>query len=188
MAIMKKQWIPYTCKVCGKHGYTCQSLPRKTCSHDCANKSFENTDQDFWKFVNKTDSCWIWTGNVRNGYGRFSIKSDGIFAHRYSWQLCRGSIPEGICVLHNCPGGDNPLCVNPDHLFLGTQVDNNKDKVAKNRQSRGEDQGCSKLTTEAVREIRRLPSSTLISLAQRFGVHLATIHHVRHGKTWRHVV
>lgn len=92
--------------------------------------------QYFFSLVDKTSSpngCWLWTGSVNSaGYGSFSYKEQyrgG--AHRFSWQLYHGEIPHGYCVCHNCPNGDNPSCVNPDHLWLGTASQNSKDAARK---------------------------------------------------------
>jgi hypothetical protein len=97
----------------------------------------------FFAKVNKTESCWLWTaGNLGPfGYGGFSVKGHAKLAHRVSWVIHRGSISEGMCVLHNCPGGDNPRCVNPDHLWLGTNRENSDDMVAKGRSTTGERNG-----------------------------------------------
>jgi len=88
----------------------------------------------FWKFVNKTSGCWLWTGSVDpNGYGRISQGSRGkrpLHPHRLSWEIHRGVIPDGQCVLHKC---DNPPRVRPDHLFLGTMKDNTHDMMQKQR-------------------------------------------------------
>lgn len=93
-----------------------------------ATKGFRSTLHDrFNKYVLKTDSCWIWNGPLMNaGYG---ILSDGraqrnLLVHRLAWEWCHGPIPPGLDICHHC---DNPRCVNPDHLFLGTQSDNMKD-------------------------------------------------------------
>jgi hypothetical protein len=85
----------------------------------------------FWEKVLKTDGCWVWIA-ARNplGYGLASVESRTIKAYRVSWELSNGPIPKGLCVLHRC---DNPPCVNPDHLFLGTIRDNNIDRQRKGR-------------------------------------------------------
>lgn len=93
----------------------------------------------FFSKVKKTNSCWIWIADkFNNGYGRFKFKIDNKFkscgAHRVSWRLHNGEIPKGMSVCHTC---DIPLCVNPEHLFLGTALDNALDKVSKNRQRNG---------------------------------------------------
>ena len=87
--------------------------------------------QRFWDKVKKTPACWVWAGvTFRNGYGQFGRHS---LAHRIAWELMYGPIPAGLCVLHRC---DNPPCVRPDHLFLGTVADNNHDMCAKGRNGR----------------------------------------------------
>ena len=90
----------------------------------------------FWSYVEKTDTCWNWKGPKSGGYGVLWIKEVPVRAHRYSYELHKEQIPAGILVCHRC---DNPACVNPDHLFLGSQQDNMDDKVAKGRQCRGDD-------------------------------------------------
>jgi len=93
----------------------------------------------FWKYVEKTESCWLWTGYKNHlGYGRMTVtvapKQYKLMAtHRLSWKMHRGPIPEGKVVMHDC---DNPACVNPDHLLLGTQLDNMRDMKAKGRDNR----------------------------------------------------
>jgi hypothetical protein len=91
-----------------------------------------NTPETFWKRVTKTESCWPWRGfaHKKTGYGRFNYLGGQYYAHRVSWLFSHGEIPIGLDVLHHC---DNPPCVRPDHLFLGTQTDNNADRDAKGR-------------------------------------------------------
>lgn len=96
-----------------------------------------NIEDRFFAKVNKTPACWIWTGSTSGskGYGKFSVTSrlygrKMVRAHRFSWVLHHGVIPRGEHVLHRC---DNPLCVNPDHLFLGTQRTNLQDMIQKGR-------------------------------------------------------
>jgi hypothetical protein len=90
------------------------------------------TISEFWANVQKGDGCWLWTGAI-NGPGYGSLRLDGqpksVFAHRLAWQLANGAMPNGL-VLHKC---DNPRCVNPDHLFIGTYTDNQRDCVRKGR-------------------------------------------------------
>ena len=85
----------------------------------------------FFQKVNKTDSCWLWTGAFTSrGYGSFGVNGKNISAHRYSYQIHTGQIPIGLVVCHTC---DTPSCVNPEHLWIGTQSDNMKDMVSKDR-------------------------------------------------------
>ena len=146
----------------------------------------------FWAKVDKTtspDGCWLWMGGkdkpwndkMTSGYGRFSAHLKQVGAHRVSWELTNGPIPEGLEVLHHC---DNPPCVRPAHLFLGTQSDNLFDAVKKGRacQAVGEERP-HKLTLIQVREIL---SSSLIQqdIANKFGVARQTISDIRLGKRW----
>lgn len=130
-----------------------------------------NFPERFWAKVHKTESCWIWTAHRKaDGYGRMR-KAPGeptrlIYAHVASWILHIGPVPEGKCVLHNCPTGDEPACVNPTHLWLGTRRENNVDKATKG-QSR------IKVSDSDIQEIRRLYAETKTThhaLAERFGI------------------
>lgn len=143
-------------------------------------------DDLFWMKVDKTNDCWVWTGRKTNhGYGTFS-RHPTILAHRYSWSYYNGEIPKGLCVLHKC---DNPPCVNPDHLSIGTQSDNQADKMSKQRQSKGEVNGSAKLTGEQVLEIRRLYELGYkqVELANKYGVQYTTIKAIAVRRTWKHI-
>src|SRR5688572_7229928 len=111
------------------------------------------TPKDFWVFVDKLPSgCWEWTSHKNTlGYGMYWSAGQHM-AHRWSWSLVNGPIPEGKIVMHLC---DNPPCVNPEHLRVGTQLENRRDAVNKDRQAKGVDVGTSKLKPEQVLEIRR---------------------------------
>ena len=94
----------------------------------------------FWRRVNKTDTCWWWTGTVAtHGYGTMSINSEPRLMHRFSYELHKGPVPEGLFVCHRC---DNKRCVNPDHLFTGTHQDNMRDMVEKGRHGGGRRKKC----------------------------------------------
>lgn len=144
----------------------------------------------FWQKVDKSGDCWLWTGTKSDsGYGRIHHNGRGITAHRLSYELVVGPIPDGLFALHRC---DVRLCVRPDHLFIGTALDNSRDCIAKGRDryAVGEDAANSKLTTEQVREIRRLRRETNVSiaaLARKYGVHWVTIKCIDSRKTWLHV-
>lgn len=140
----------------------------------------------FWKFVSKgnEDECWTWKGaKTNNGYGAFSVGIKRISSHRFSWQLHFGEIPKGMVVCHKC---DNPPCVNPNHLFLGTNAENQGDKKMKGRAARGEGNYKAKLTESDVREIRDLLKEGLSAreIARKFNVRHAAILTIKSGKNW----
>lgn len=131
--------------------------------------------------------CWLWTGTInRGGYGRIKVKGKAFSAHRISWELHNGPIPRGMCVLHKC---DVPACVNPGHLWLGTNKDNSQDALKKGRlkTKEGEDNGQSKLTWLKVKKIRILRKSgqSHEGLAQRFGVSKSAVHRACNYLTWK---
>lgn len=145
----------------------------------------------FWAKVDKSagpDGCWVWTASLHpKGYGKIGIaKGRWQLAHIISWTLANGAVPKGLCVLHRC---DNPPCINPTHLFLGTLADNNADMKAKDRHQRGERQWMAKLTDEDVRSIRQMAKDgmTADEIAPKFTVVPRTIKDVIEGDTWRHV-
>lgn len=148
----------------------------------------------FWPKVDKSDElggCWIWRGDrdSRN-YGRIRDFRKGhersIGAHRVAYQLTHGQIPDRLVVCHRC---DNPPCVNPAHLFLGTMKDNQSDMARKGRSARGERQGGAKLSEQDIPRIRELyaAGSTQREVAQAFGVSQGTISLIVKGAVWGHV-
>lgn len=143
----------------------------------------DTLEQRFIKQVKKTNSCWIWTGNFNvYGYGRTHYKRRAYLAHRLSYELANGPIPEGLGVCHKC---DVTACVNPAHLFLGDQKVNMQDAKSKDRTLRGERNSMSKLTVSQVREIKRLTKqNTQQSIAELFGVSRSLIGLIANGKRW----
>lgn len=149
------------------------------------------TEERFWAKVDKSGECWLWTAAPDpDGYGRFKIDGRKDRAHRVSYALHFGGVPEGKCVCHDCPGGDNRLCVNPAHLFLGTRLDNNLDMTAKGRVRHGEPHPCATLTEDLVRYIRARYAKGGISqrrLARELKVGHKAVEMVLSGRTWKHV-
>lgn len=149
----------------------------------------------FWAKVTKSETgCWLWTGATTNG-GYGVIQSGGrgkvVRAHRLSWELHNGSFDPNLDVCHRC---DNPPCVRPDHLFVGTARENAADMVAKGRAKGGPPRGSrhprAKLTEELAVRIRSeyLPHVVgLRLLAKRYGVSQKTVMNVVHRKVWTHV-
>jgi hypothetical protein len=157
----------------------------------------------FWDKVRKSDGCWEWTGSSRDGlYGSFDVDRRQVMAHRFSYELHVGKIPAGIMVCHHC---DNTKCVRPDHLFLGTAKDNNRDCAAKGRKlsgdrhplrinkeprSPGEKNGRAILTEEKVREMRRrydAEQATQSELVAEYGVSQSVVSKVVTRTSWKHI-
>jgi len=153
-------------------------------------------EEKFWSKVQKTENCWNWTGYTSSGsYGVVFISRHKYErAHRTSWRLHFGEIPKGngyhgTCVLHKC---DNRRCVRPDHLFLGSNADNVKDRMQKGRNgtTRGEVCHLSKLSEVDVLEIRRLLKIGKFSrteIAKQFNVAVGTVCCIEKRKTWKHL-
>jgi hypothetical protein len=209
----KSALVHYQCRACGQLFPRYQSMPGVYCSRACwhARPKTELTTR-FWSKVLKTDGCWLWqAGTNEHGYGLIQVGKRSANnpvpskAHRVAWELTYGPIPEGENVLHNCPGGDNPACVNPAHLFLGSQKDNVRDMWAKGRAGtrsypgrkvspgqifRGTANKSAKLDDDKVRAIRKAyaAGATQTRLAEQFGVSQAVVSKVVLRQTWTHVV
>lgn len=159
--------------------------------------------------VSITDGCWEWTAHcIPKGYGHFRIGNKMHRAHRLSYELHVGLVPDGMMVLHQC---DNRRCVRPDHLYLGTQEDNTRDMIERNRQATGDrvgtrrrmlqtkvlppvtprkrNSGGRRLTEADVIEARRsfAEGAKLRDLAERYGVAISTLSHAITRRTWRHL-
>lgn len=159
------------------------------------NKTIE---QRFWAKTSKqSNGCWQWTGATdTKGYGRFHVWRMGtILAHRYAWQLTNGLIPEGMFACHRC---DNPACVNPEHIFIGTAEENTRDMLTKQRHSRGEshgdkirraDRGNRKLSPDDVVAIRAelKRGERQRDIARAFGISQGAVSQINRGATWGHV-
>jgi len=145
----------------------------------------------FWSHVKKTDGCWLWTATKAGAYGQTTVQGRSVPAHRHAWMIEHGAIPDGLLVLHKC---DEPLCVRPEHLFLGSQSDNVRDAFNKGRMAQpnhgqliGERNGRAKLTSDQVRMVHASKKSAY-QLAREMGVSAGAIRHIRHGRNWRHLL
>jgi hypothetical protein len=148
----------------------------------------------FWSYVAKSGDCWEWVGTRRpEGYGLFWNGERQVRAHRFAWELVNGPIPAGLSLCHSC---DNPPCVRPDHLFVGTQRQNLEDMTRKGRrrsrppvrEQNGSANAMAKLTEEQVAHIKGMAAAGHYhdDIAARFGVTRANVSYVTR-KTWRHV-
>jgi hypothetical protein len=136
------------------------------------------------------DECWLWKGPVCHGYGRvsgvqFGLGRHGVMAHRLAFEIFKGPVPDGLCVCHRC---DVPLCVNPEHLWLGTSADNNRDRMVKGRGGdlKGEGNGRSVLSEQEAAEVLRSPLPQK-ALAEKYGVSISTISEIKRGRKWAHL-
>ena len=191
--------------LCGKHYQRMKANGDPSLARSLRGAPFEFR---FWSRVRKSASCWEWIGpKTKDGYGRLSRDGKQVRAHRASYEMRHGPIRSGMVVCHRC---DNPSCVNPDHLFLGTAADNVRDMHTKGRANvpsrsggqhwtkykpdriaRGGTAKRSPLTDGAVLEIRRRfrdGGVTQRALAADFGTTYKNINLIVHGKTWKHLI
>lgn len=151
---------------------------QRFCGNVCAGLSRPKRDQltRFWQKVQGrgTDRCWLWTASAQeSGYGSFYFDGQLDRAHRVSWKLAHGSIPDGAMVLHHC---DNPRCVNPSHLFLGTNTDNMRDMIRKGRHAK-------KLTPMQAIAIRA-DERKHKEIAREYGVSRPLVSAIKRGDAW----
>lgn len=175
---------------------------RKFCSFKCATdyNSGENhvryisiKDKIEKNIVKSETGCWEWVGTKRGEsagvyYGGTSIGGKSILAHRASYELYVGKIPDGMLVCHKC---DNPKCVNPEHLFLGTHFDNARDMSIKNRGTNGEKSNNSKLTNTKAVEIvfaASMKNMKQKDIASVFGISEKTVNKIFNRKSWKHIL
>jgi hypothetical protein len=142
-----------------------------------------------------SDDCWNWTaGKDKNGYGQIKINRKQFRAHRVMYEAVKGSIPKGLVVMHSC---DNPSCVNPDHLQIGTNKDNSQDMIKKGRKhlifggenQRGEKNGRALITEDDVREIRKRHANgeRQVDIAIDYGLTQIGVSKITTRRTWKHV-
>lgn len=133
-------------------------------------------------------NCRLWTGAQQKGYGSLKWEGRHAGAHRLAWQIEKGPIPDGLLVCHNCPSGDNPLCINVDHLWLGTDATNAADRDRKGRLvvPPGRFVWPKKLTQEKARAVFNAIGKHT-DIAQSFGVTRVTVSMIKRKKTWRHI-
>lgn len=169
---------------------SCNNRKQKGESYPIPPQTIPSLEERFFSRLKKEiNGCWHWTGGKNGaGYGAIQDKLKYIQAHRLSWELHQGEIPDGMFVCHKC---DNPSCVNPLHLFLGSHSDNMKDKALKGRAKGahdGEEHPFAKLTVKKVKEIKQLiaDGERTYILARNYGVSQSTICDIKYKRAWRH--
>lgn len=167
-------------------------------SHKTLYQILEEAKKRFWAKVDKEhpSGCWMWLGcrgKYNDGYGSISFDGRIIITSRFSWFIHFGAPPDDLCVLHTC---DTPGCVRPDHLFLGTQQDNARDRCAKGRQAKqkGSANANARLTEDGVRYLRQhykpgypYHPGNIQELADKFGITVGQVWNIARRKQWTHL-
>lgn len=191
----------FLCKNCGKVFQYYPSRQRIFCSRDCYYESLGTPLERFMSRINKTDTCWLWQGYTDDkGYGLFWYNDANWLTHRFSYHFLVGPIPKGLYACHNCPIKDNPSCVNPEHLYLGTAQDNSIDAILKGQspfgdrngsrthpesRPRGDAHPTASLTEDKIEKIREFcltSNLTQQEMAKQLGVAKSTIWRILHHK------
>lgn len=213
----RRRAVDCTCLTCGTHFTVRQSAADKGEGRYCSPSCYREGQRGervpladrFWAKVNKDGptpphrpelgACWVWTGSSQpRGYGTVNIGGKNELAHRIAYRLEHGTVPARKHVLHAC---DNPPCVRPAHLFIGTQTDNNRDAWAKGRgvlpkppkpsqRARGERTGAAKISDAQARDIfdrYHAGGVTQQALADEYGLNQRTISKITRGSSYRHL-
>jgi endogenous inhibitor of DNA gyrase (YacG/DUF329 family) len=185
---MKKEGTQSTCTECKKPYYVPPSARQKRsyCSRKCralGQSKWQKRDlsERFWEKVEKTESCWLWTGGLlKTGYGSVRVGGKALRAHRVAYELLVGKIPDGMLLRHSC---DNPKCVNPSHLIPGTKRQNTEDALERGQHVCGEDHFRSKLDNRSVTTIRAALAAGVSGkfLAEQFRVSRSLISEIKNG-------
>lgn len=161
------------CPKCGADFYPYS----KQCLH-CYQKEVSNPLPRLLRHVKKTKTCWIWVGCLsKHGYGKTNIRLRKLPAHRAFYELFKGPIPPGKCVCHTC---DNPPCVNPDHLWVGTNKENLVDMIKKKRQIYGH----TKVSFGTIKAIRKSKNITYVDLGKKYGISNVQAKNIKLGISW----
>lgn len=161
---------------------SCGCIKSKVSKKNCEDRTIS-----FWDRMKKVGDCLEWSGSRdKDGYGTLRRGKIDHKAHRVAYELKNGQIPKGMCVCHTC---DNPPCCNPDHLFLGTIKENNRDRTSKGRTAMGEKNGLSKLKDEDIIKIRKMHTMGISQqkIADIFGVFQTSISRICRCVSWKHI-
>lgn len=197
--LARQHLSPILCAFCGVE-FRPANRSVRFCTPACGYQSRSAIAPRFWAKVDRVttpDGCWLWLASCYpDGYGQFKVSNKNHRASRISYELAHGPIPDGLLVCHNCPDGDNLLCVNPAHLWLGTVKQNAQDMVAKGRAPDGswlrplcgEENPRAKLTASQVATIREVFAAggvTFAALARTYGVTNTLIIKIVRGELWK---
>lgn len=182
------------CKQCNKEFEIYSHILKRNRGKFCSRKCFVNylkkdpIKRFHTKYKKCSNGCWEWQDKIQyHGYGEICINKKTVRAHRFSYELFKDKIPKNMCVCHTC---DNRKCVNPDHLWIGTNNDNIQDCIRKGRNSKGEDRYNAKFTKKDVKEIRflyKLKIFTQKELADIYGTTRNYINGIVLKRTWKHI-